>query len=576
MSDTTRPFTSLELGLVKSRSDCVNGDGSAIPLYSSVDAPPLGLPPLSVLLDEYGLSPRPHDEEHVMTVLRDALDKNEIGTEACQRNPLESAQQVALIMRAPYLGPRMLQMHSCTMLERLYTITVVPDPQQEIRRFYALINGLQSLAGETSGSISLSPYPATFLLLVLRRMMEAANAAVLDLVQLSVMTHALCWAHMPRRVVNLFLMNIGDNYHDTARVVYEYHKGIVLSRSPSTFPPKHGGARPDIIDTVVSDPTPKWVSRRPVLPASSGTVVATRQLTPLEHGLDKSRSDCVDGDGSTEPSSSSHDKSPIPPLAKFLDKYGLSPRPRDEHHAMSVLLDAPHDPGVEACERDPGKAAKRATAKILAPDPNASSKSRLKKGAGHVLIIRHFYALIDGVQNLSDDRHGSRVPPPLAQYPANFLLIVLRDATKAAQQSVFGLTHLPSRVVDLLLTDISENYHNTARVVYEYHEGVVLPHGPGTIPEEECCHPDWRQITKCLLRRADRSQGCNAEECTGCSMVTGCTCSRNVCNPLNTTCPQQRSGVGTTPTSTPPTSVLLSAPASEHGGVSHVDGVPQH
>ena len=90
MSDTTRSFTSLELGLAKSRSDCVNGDGSAIPLYSSVDVPPRGLPPLSVLLDEYGLSPRTHDEEHVMTVLRDALDKNEIGTEACQRNPLES------------------------------------------------------------------------------------------------------------------------------------------------------------------------------------------------------------------------------------------------------------------------------------------------------------------------------------------------------------------------------------------------------------------------------------------------------------------------------------------------------
>ena len=49
-----------------------------------------------------------------------------------------------------------------------------------------------------------------------------------------------------------------------------------------------------------------------------------RYQSLLEQGLAKARSDCVDGDGAS-------------PLAGLLDKYALSPSPRDVRYVLSVL-----------------------------------------------------------------------------------------------------------------------------------------------------------------------------------------------------------------------------------------------
>ena len=55
-------------------------------------------------------------------------------------------------------------------------------------------------------------------------------------------------------------------------------------------------------------------------------------------------------------------------------------------------------------------------------------------------------------------------------YSSEFLLEVLRLAADAAFEAAKQLPNISSRVSAILLQDIVDNYHNTARTVLEYDE----------------------------------------------------------------------------------------------------------
>ena len=55
-------------------------------------------------------------------------------------------------------------------------------------------------------------------------------------------------------------------------------------------------------------------------------------------------------------------------------------------------------------------------------------------------------------------------------YSSEFLLEVLRLAADAAFEAAKQLPNNSSRVSAILLQDIVDNYHNTARTVFEYDE----------------------------------------------------------------------------------------------------------
>ena len=184
----------------------------------------------------------------------------------------------------------------------------------------------------------------------------------------------------------------------------------------------------------------------------------------LEQGLDRARSECVDGDGSS-------------PLAGLLDKYALSPGPRDVRYVLSVLhgamaLGESASIGVQLGLR---AAALRVAYAILDPDlgPCVSGATR---GLVPVEVhrIRRFYALIDVVQDLANEELVALGGPSLAEFSSEFLQVALAYVAEQAISCVHLLADVPGRIVDHLVTNIVENHANTARVVLDYPGGLLL------------------------------------------------------------------------------------------------------
>ena len=209
---------------------------------------------------------------------------------------------------------------------------------------------------------------------------------------------------------------------------------------------RHGEEPERFLDAATTGSAP---TRHPMRPTPNesfrAAFVSGRALAPLELGLAKSRSDCVNGDGSATLLSSPLDAEPFPPVEELLYKHGLSPSASDGRYVMSVLRGALQGEGAARCTLYPGESAQHTVPKILGSSGSSSSSA---------LRVRRFYALTNGVQDLANDSRGGVIsrakgPPLLTQYPANFLLIVLRLATGATAKAVMGFTHLPNGVVSI-------------------------------------------------------------------------------------------------------------------------------
>ena len=195
------------------------------------------------------------------------------------------------------------------------TRSPVPIEILRVRRFYALIDAVRSLAYEEledSGTPSLAELPQELVLVVLARVAESAVNCVPLL------------THVPTRIANHLLIDIAENHTNTARVVMDCGDFQQPADTCPAWPllkisSQVADAEDDDRTTTATwrRETPRvnharslWGSvslpqlESPAYAVSGSGDPRREHPPPAELGLAKEYSGCVDGDGASDSSSS--------------------------------------------------------------------------------------------------------------------------------------------------------------------------------------------------------------------------------------------------------------------------------